>query len=319
MTRRLVVLDGYTVNPGDTSWAPLEELGELIVYEHTPPEAVVERARGASILLTNKTPIDDHVLSNVPDLLGICVIATGVNVVDLDAARRRGIPVCNVPEYGTSAVVEHTFALLLELCRHVGEHDRLVHAGEWVNNRDFSFWRTPQLELSGRVLGIIGYGAIGSAVGRVARAFGMRVLATPSRRVPPESGVTTLDTDAIFRSADVVTLHCPLTPATRGLVCWDRLVQMKPGALLVNTARGGLVNEADLARALEQGLLAGAALDVLSEEPPRPDNPLLTAPRCVLTPHLAWATHRARSRLLAISAENARAILEGRPIHVVNG
>lgn len=314
---RIVVLDGYTVNPGDTSWAEIAALGELVVHEDTAPDCLLERARVADILITNKTPIDANLLDAVPGLLGISVLATGVNVVDVDAATARGIPVCNVPSYSTPSVVEHTFALLLELCRAVGAHDRAVHAGEWTSHRDFSFWKTPQLELSGRCLGVIGHGSIGAAVARVARAFGMRVIATPSRSHPPDPDVKTMEVDEIFRSADAVTLHCPLTPRTQELVRWERLVSMKPTALLVNTARGGLIREADLARALREGVLGGAALDVLSEEPPRPDNPLLSAPRCVITPHLAWATLEARQRLLKITAENVRSILAGAPIHLV--
>lgn len=314
----IVVLDGHAVNPGDLSWAEIQALGDLRVYDRTARDRVVERASGADVLVTNKTPIDAQVLESVPELAGISVLATGVNVVDVELATARGIPVCNVPNYGTASVVEHTFALLFELCRNVGEHDRAVHSGEWAGSPDFSFWKTPQLELSGRRLGIVGYGAIGRAVGRVARALGMHVVATPSRGQAPEEGVLTDDLDGIFRTADVITLHCPLTPATAGLVRWERLVSMKPTSLLVNTARGGLIREADLAQALRDGLLAGAALDVLSEEPPRAENPLLCAPRCVITPHLAWSTRDARKRLLSMTADNIRAILAGRPIHVVN-
>jgi glycerate dehydrogenase len=314
---RIVVLDGHTVNPGDTSWSPLAAEGELVVYEHTEPSLVVSRARDADVVVTNKTLVDASAIAALPKLRGICVIATGVNVVDVAAARVRGVPVCNVPAYGTGSVVEHTFALLFELCRQVGLHDRAVHAGEWVRSRDFSFWKTPQIQLEGRVLGVIGSGNIGSAVARVARAFGMSVLATASRRTPPQD-VEVLGVDAIFRRADVISLHCPLVAETRELVRRERLELLKPSALLVNTARGGLIHEGDLARALESGALAGAALDVLSEEPPRADNPLLGAPRCVITPHLAWAALPARARLIEVTAENARAILQGAPIHVVN-
>lgn len=315
---RLVVLDGHTVNPGDTSWAAFEALGELIVHPRTQPSEIVPRARGADVVITNKTPLDAETLGRLDGLRGICVLATGFNVVDGGHARSLGIPVCNVPRYGTASVVEHTFALLLELARQVGQHDAAVHAGEWVGSPDFAFWKTPQLELSGRTLGVVGYGEIGSAVARVALAFGLRVLATPSRSRPAESGVGSAELAAVFRQADVLSLHCPLTADTRELVRWERLVSMKPSALLVNTARGGLVCEPDLARALREGVIAGAALDVLAEEPPRPDNPLLTAPRCLLTPHLAWTSLAARERLIAVSAGNARAILEGRPANVVN-
>ncbi|HLV68095.1 MAG TPA: D-2-hydroxyacid dehydrogenase, partial [Polyangiaceae bacterium] len=277
-----------------------------------------DRCRAADVVITNKTRIGAAELSRLPALRGICVLATGYDVVDVVSARARGIPVCNVPEYSTPSVVEHTFALLLELYRQVGMHAALVRDGEWSRSTDFCFWRTPQLELSGRTLGIVGYGNIGRAVARVGLAFGMRVIATPSRRNTPEPGVTAVDLDRVFAEADVVTLHCPLTEATRELVRWERLVTMKRRAVLLNTARGGLVREADLARALHEGVIAGAAVDVLSSEPPPPDNPLLSAPRILVTPHLAWATPEARQRLIATTAENVRGILSGALVHVVN-
>lgn len=317
MTARIVVLDGYTVNPGDNGWDAIGGLGELRVYDRTPAELVLERARGADVLVTNKTPLDAATLGQLTGLRGVAVLATGVNVVDVRAARELGIPVCNVPNYGTASVVEHTFALLLELCRGVGAHDRSVRSGAWSANADFSYWNTPQRELSGLVLGVVGYGETGSAVARVASAFGLTVLATPSRSRAHEAFVRGVDLETLFSEADVVTLHCPLTPETRELVRWARLKRMKPDAFLINTARGGLINEPDLARALQGGIIAGAALDVLSTEPPSPDNPLLSAPRCVITPHLAWTTRSARQRLLAITADNVRAILNGTPIHVV--
>lgn len=315
---RIVVLDGYTVNPGDLSWEAIGALGDLTIYDRTQREQVIERARNSEILVTNKTPIDVQVLQAAQGLVGICVLATGVNVVDLQAAGRRGVPVCNVPNYGTRSVAEHTFALLLELCRATGEHDRAVHAGEWAKSPDFAFWKTPQLQLAGRCLGIIGYGAIGRAVGRLGLAFGMQVVVTPSREHPPEPGVAIDDHEAIFRRADVVSLHCPLTPETEGLVSWERLLTMKSSALILNTARGGLIREADLARALREGRIAGAAVDVLSEEPPRGESPLLGAPRCVITPHLAWTTRDARARILSATADNIRSILAGHPINAVS-
>jgi glycerate dehydrogenase len=315
---RIVVLDGHTVNPGDNPWDELAELGELIVYERTLRAQVIERARGADILLTNKTWLDADAIAALEGLRGICVLATGYNVVDARAARARGIPVCNVPSYSTDSVVEHTFALLLELCRAAGLHDRAVHAGEWERSEDFCFWRAPQLQLAGRSLGIIGFGSIGRRVAEVARAFGMRVLATRSSRSQSPEFVQVLALDALFSQADVVSLHCPLTPETEQLVRWDRLVTMKSSALLINTARGGLVREACLARALHEGVIAGAALDVLSTEPPQPDNPLLHAPRCLITPHVAWTSLEARRRLVRTSADNVRGILAGQPVHVVN-
>lgn len=315
---RIVILDAQTVNPGDASWAPLAELGELVVHERTPPGDVLERARGADVLLTNKTLIDGVALGALPGLRGISVLATGFNVVDVAAARARAIPVCNVPAYGTRSVVEHTFALLFELVRAVGLHDLAVHAGEWERSRDFCFWKTPQIELAGLTLGVIGYGEIGRAVARVAGAFGMRVLATPSRQHLAEPGVEFAAADAVVRGADVLTLHCPLSAETKQFIRWERLVTMKPSAFLINTARGGLVHEADLSRALSEGVIAGAALDVLDGEPPRSDNPLLAAPHCLITPHLAWTSLAARRRLIEVSVANVRGILDGAPIHVVN-
>jgi glycerate dehydrogenase len=315
--RRIVVLDGHTVNPGDNSWAPLEALGSLVVYERTSPENVVERAQGASVILTNKTRIDAEAIAALPGLEGILVLATGYNVVDVGAARARQIPVCNVPSYSTASVVEHTFALLFELCRHVGIHDQAVQAGSWQRSPDFCFWLTPQLELAGRTLGIVGYGEIGSRVARVALALGMRVLSTPSRRAP-EAGVVAVELESMLPLVDVLSLHCPLTDETRELVRWERLARMKPSAFVINTARGGLINEADLARALRKGVIAAAALDVLGSEPPRPDNPLLEAPNCCITPHIAWTSLEARRRVIEVSADNARALFSGRPIHVVD-
>ena len=315
---QIVVLDGQTVNPGDNDWRPLAELGELLVHGRTEPQLVKARSRGSAVVITNKVRLDREILSSLPGLKGVCVFATGFDAVDVAAARELGIPVCNVPEYSTASVVEHTFALLLALARRVELHSGLVAAGEWSASPDFSFWRTPQLELAGLTLGVIGYGSIGRRVAAVGLALGMRVLATPSRRQPPDPGVVCLEIDAIFERADVVTLHCPLKPETAGLVHAERLRRMKPTALLVNTARGALVRESDLARALAEGWIAGAALDTLSTEPPRPDHPLLSGPNLIVTPHLAWTTLASRKRLLTITAQNVRAILAGAPIHVVN-
>ncbi len=315
---QIVVLDGQTVNPGDNDWAPLSELGELLVHERSEREQIVERARVAAVVITNKVPLDREILSSLPGLKGVCVFATGFDMVDVVAARELGIPVCNVPEYSTESVVEHTFALLLGLARRVELHSGLVAAGEWSASPDFSFWKTPQLELAGLTLGVIGYGSIGRRVAAIGLALGMQVLATPSRRHPPDPGVLSLDIDAIFERADVVTLHCPLRPDTAGLVRADRLRRMKPSAFLVNTARGGLVREPDLALALREGWIAGAALDTLSTEPPPPDHPLLSGPNLIVTPHLAWSSLASRKRLLTITGQNVRSILAGAPIHVVN-
>lgn len=315
---RIVILDAHTVNPGDNSWDALEALGDLRIYPRTPSELTLERARDADILVTNKTELDAGTLAALPRLKGVCVLATGYDVVDVQAAKTRAIPVCNVPGYSTASVVEHTFALILELCRGVGVHAAAVREGEWTRAPDFTFWKTPQRELSQRVLGIVGYGSIGRAVARVGAALGMAVLATPARSKKPEADVTVLELDQLFAQADVISLHCPLTPDTRELVNGERLSKVKSSALLVNTARGALIQEAELARALLEGRLAGAALDVLTEEPPAKDNPLLSAPRCIITPHVAWTTLEARRRLVQITAENVAALIAGRPLRVVN-
>jgi glycerate dehydrogenase len=315
---RILVLDGYTVNPGDNDWQPLARLGDLVVHERTEPERVVERALGADIVITNKARLGRDELSRLPGLRGICVFATGFDVVDAALARELGIPVCNVPGYSTPSVVEQTFALLFALARRVELHSQLVREGEWSRSADFSFWRTPQHELNGRTLGVIGYGSIGRRVAAVGLAFGMHVLATRSRRNPPEPGVEVLELDEIFERADVVTLHCPLTPETSGLVRRERLERMRSTAFLLNTARGGLVREAELAQALARGVIAGAALDVLDSEPPPADHPLLSVPNLIITPHLAWSSLASRRRLLLSTADNVRAILAGTPIHVVN-
>jgi len=317
---RIVVLDGHTVNPGDLGWERLSALGELTVHERTPPGLVVERARGAETLVTNKTALGADVLAALPGLVGISVLATGFDMVDARAARERGVVVCNVPAYSTASVAQHTVALLLELVSHVGLHAAAVRAGDWAKSVDFSFWVRPIRELDGQVLGIVGLGAIGRRVAVLGQALGMRVLATPSRRPePPPPGVTVTDVDALFRGSDVVSLHCPLTESTRGLVQRERLAAMKAGALLVNTARGALIDEAALAWALEAEVIAGAALDVLCVEPPPPDHPLLSAPRCLVTPHQAWTSRAARERLLAVTAENVAGLITGRPQNVVNG
>jgi glycerate dehydrogenase len=317
---RIVVLDGHTLNPGDLSWEPLAALGELEVFERTPPELVAARAAGARVVITNKTYVGAQDLELLPELGGIAVLATGFDVVDAAAARLRGIPVCNVPAYSTASVAQHVFALLLELTTHVGAHAAGVRRGEWSKAADFTYWDEPLLELAGLTFGIVGFGAIGQRVACIARALGMRVIATPSRRTPePPEGVTYRDLDAIFAESDVVSLHCPLTTETRGLVSAERLASLRPTAFLLNTARGALIDEPALARALERGALAGAGLDVLTVEPPPPEHPLLAAPRCVITPHQAWTTRSARLRLLEVTAANVAGILTGKPQNVVNG
>ena len=314
---RLVVLDGATLNPGDNPWTELETLGTLSVYERTPRELVVERARGADVVFTNKTPLDAAALAALPGLRGICVLATGVNVVDVGAARALGIPVCNVPAYSARFVAQHTIALLLELCNAVGLHDAAVHAGEWSRSADFSFWKRPLLELDGLALGIVGYGAIGQKVAAIGATLGLRVTAASAHGPASISEVPRAPLERLLAESDVVSLHCPLTPDSERLLRWERLCTMKPSALVINTARGGLIDDLDLQRALNQGVIAGAAVDVLSSEPPPADHPLLTAKNCIITPHLGWSSVAARRRLMSITVENARCLLAGRPIHVV--
>ena len=310
---RLVLLDGYTSNPGDLDWEPLERLGDLTVYERTAADQVVERIAAADVVLTNKTRLDAASLASAPALRGVVVLATGFDVVDGAAARRLGLPVCNVPEYGTQSVAQAVFALVLELTNHTGSLATSVRQGRWSAGPDFCYWDQPLIELAGLTFGIVGMGRIGAAVARIAEAFGMRVLSL--RRSPDP---TSVPLDQLLRQSDVVSLHCPLRPETQGLIDAAHLGRMKPGALLINAGRGALVNEVDLVAALASGHLGGAGLDVLSLEPPRADHPLLSAPNCLITPHVAWATQAARRRLIAVSAGNVAALLAGRPLHVVN-
>lgn len=315
----IVVLDGYTLNPGDLSWETLERLGTCAVYDRTSRHHVVARAADATVVLTNKTVLDATVLAQLPRLRYVGVLATGYNVVDVAAARARDIVVTNVPDYGTPAVAQMTLALLLELTNHVGAHAVSVRAGRWCAAPDFCYWDYPLVELAGLTLGVVGYGRIGRAVARVAAALGMTVLVHDPVAGATGEAVKRVDLDALFRESDVVSLHCPLTAENRHLVNAARLALMKPTALLVNTARGPLVDQAALAAALNEGRLAGAALDVLEVEPPPVDNPLLRAPNCLITPHQAWATRAARQRLMATAVANVRAFLAGQPENVVTG
>jgi len=314
---KIVVLDGYTLNPGDLSWDDLAALGACEVHDRTPPEETVPRCAGAEIVLTNKVVLDGPVMERLPHLKYVGVLATGYNIVDVEAARERGIIVTNVPDYATPAVVQTVFAHLLELTHHVGHHARTVRDGRWSASPDFAYWDYPLVELKGLVMGIVGLGRIGSAVAEVARAFGMTVLAYTEPPQPPREGVEFVDLARLFRDSDVVSLHCPLTPETEGLASAERLALMKPSALLINTSRGPLVDEAALADALNAGRLAGAGLDVLSVEPPPPDHPLLAARNCLLTPHIAWAARAARVRMMETVVENVKAFLAGRPQNVV--
>jgi len=320
---RIVVLDGYTLNPGDNPWDELATLGELTVHARSAPGEVIERARGAEVVLTNKTVLDAAAFAALPELRFVAVLATGYNVVDVAAARAHGVHVANVPEYGTDSVAQHVLALLLELAHAVGEHDAAVRAGEWQRCPDFSFWHRPPLELAGLTMGIVGFGRIGRRVGELAHALGMRVVASgrpgsaQRRDTPPWPGFTWATIEDLFATADVVSLHCPLTADNARFVDAALLARMKPTAYLINTARGPLIDEPALAEALASKRIAGAALDVVSEEPIRPDNPLLAAPRCILTPHLAWASLAARRRLMATAVANVRAYLAGTPTNLV--
>jgi glycerate dehydrogenase len=315
---KIVVLDGYTLNPGDLSWDDLRALGECQIHDRTPPEQIHSRAAGAAIVLTNKTPLDAGTIDTLPDLRYIGVLATGYNIVDVEAARRRNVAVCNIPTYGTPSVAQMTFAHLLELTQHVGDHSAGVRAGRWSASKDWCYWEHPMIELAGLTMGIVGFGRIGQAVGKLADAFGMRVLASDAAPPPnPPPYARMVELDQLFSESDVVSLHCPLTPQTQHLVNARRLRLMKPTAFLINTSRGPLVNETDLADALNAGRIAGAGLDVLSVEPPPRDNPLLSARNCIITPHIAWATRSARQRLLDTAVENVRAFLRGRPANLV--
>ena len=317
---KITVLDGYTLNPGDNPWDDVEALGETVVYDRTPADLIIERAQGSEILLTNKTPLFADALAQLPQLKFIAVLATGYNVVDLDAARARGIPVSNVPVYGTDTVAQYVFALLLEHCHHIAYHADRVREGKWTSHVDFCFWDRPLTELTGLTMGLIGFGRIGRRTGQLAHAFGMRVLASDVARGDPPAyePFAWTSTEEIFSQADVVSLHCPLTAENEAFVNRDLLSRMKPSAILINTARGPLVNERDLADALNEGVIAGAAFDVASREPIEADNPLLKAKNIFVTPHMAWGTLAARRRLMDTTVENIRAFLDGQPINVVN-
>jgi glycerate dehydrogenase len=316
---KIVVLDGHTLNPGDQSWDQVKALGEFTVYDHTPADQVVECAKDADVVLTNKVILDKALLNKLHKLQFVGVLATGYNIVDVEAARERGIPVTNVPTYGTQSVAQMVFAHLLNLTQHVAHHADTVKAGRWSVSPDFCYWDFPLIELAGLTIGIVGYGRIGRNVAAIAKAFEMQVLAYDA--FVTDSGdpqVSMVDLDTLFAQSDVVTLHCPLTPETDKLVNAQRLLQMKPSAFLINTSRGPIVDNDALADALNAGTIAGAGLDVLDVEPPPMSNPLMTAQNCYITPHISWATHSARARLLGTVAENIKAWMAGKPINVVN-
>jgi len=317
---KIVVLDGHALNPGDLSWEGLRAIGELQVFDRTTENEIVARAHDAEIVLTNKTRVSAETLRQLRGTRYIGVLATGYDHVDVRAARELGINVTNVPTYGTASVAQLTFALLFELCYHVGLHSEATRAGEWSRSEDFSFWKTPLIELAGKTIGIVGMGRIGQRVAELAVAFEMRVVAADEikRPVPAWPGFQWYEVDELLAHSDVVSLHCPLMPQTQGIINARSLAKMKPSAFLINTSRGPLVVEQALADALNSGRIAGAGLDVLSSEPPAPDNPLLRAKNCIVTPHIAWATKEARTRLLEAAVANLRAFLDGHPVNVVN-
>jgi glycerate dehydrogenase len=317
---KIVVLDGYTLNPGDLSWDNLKAIGEVVIYDRTPSEKILERSKEAEILFTNKTPLKDETMNALPHLKYIGVLATGYNVVDIEAAKRKGIVVTNVPSYSTLSVAQLTFALLLELCLHVQRHSDSVLSGKWASSVDFSFRDFPLIELAGKTIGIIGFGSIGQSVANIATSFGMNVIGF-SRTKTDQSHRTNfkwVTIDELFESSDVVTIHCPLVPETIGLVNIGYLKKMKKSAFLLNTSRGPVVIEEDLAFALNTDMIAGAGVDVLSLEPPAADNPLLKAKNCIITPHIAWATKEARVRLMDIAVNNLTQFLGDAPVNVVN-
>lgn len=317
---KIVVLDGYTLNPGDISWSGLEKHGELTVYDRTPADKIVERIGNAEIIFTNKTPLTRETFDRCPAIKFVGVLATGYNVVDTEYAKSRGIPVTNIPTYGTAAVAQFAFALLLELCHHVGTHSDSVHKGEWTKCPDFCYWNYPLVELAGKTFGIIGFGRIGQAAARIAQALGMKVLAHDQffDSKLENDGLKYVQLDELFAQSDVISLHCPLFPSTQGIINKKNIAKMKDGVMLVNTSRGPLVVEQDLAEALNSGKVAGAALDVVSTEPIGSDNILLSAKNCIITPHIAWAPRESRSRLMNIAVDNLAAFLSDSPVNVVN-
>ena len=317
---KIVILDGYTLNPGDLSWDELKKLGDVVIHDRTPADKVVERAKDAEIVFTNKTPIGEEALNQLPSLKYIGVLATGYNIVNTDVAKAKGIIVANVPGYGTTSVVQLTFALLLELCLHVQRHSDSVMEGKWAKSADWCYWDYPLVELSGKTIGIIGFGRIGQQVGDVATAFGMNIIGN-SRNWTNQSqrpNFKWAEIPELLVQSDVVSIHCPLFPETKGLINKESLRSMKRSAFLLNTSRGPIIVDEDLADALNNDVIAGAGIDVLSAEPPSQENPLFTAKNCIITPHIAWATKEARARLLDATVSNLSAFLQGNPVNVVN-
>ncbi len=311
---KIVILDGYTENPGDLSWSGFDALGSLTVYDRTPADKIAERIADADAVYTNKTPISKETLDACPSIKFIGVLATGYNVVDVAAAKAKGIPVANIPTYGTAAVAQMAFAWLREICHHAGAHSQSVFAGDWANNADWCYWNFPLIELAGKTMGIIGYGRIGSSVGAIAKAFGMNVLAYDAHVSVPES----VTLDELLANSDVISLHCPLFEETEGIISKANIARMKDGVIILNNSRGPLVNEQDLADALNSGKVFAAGLDVVSSEPIKPDNPLLKAKNCIITPHISWAPRESRQRLMDIAVDNLRQFIAGTPINIVN-
>ena len=317
---KIVVLDGYTLNPGDISWKGMEAFGDVVVYDRTNPEDIVSRIGDAEVVYTNKTPITKETLDVCPNIKFIGVLATGYNIIDIAAAKEKGIPVSNIPTYGTAAVSQFAIALLLELCHHIGAHSDAVKAGEWSSNPDWCFWKYPLVELDGKTMGIIGFGRIGQDTGKIAQTLGMKVLAYDAFKRPELESDTChyVDLDTLLKESDVISLHCPLFPDTEGIINKDTIAKMKDGVMIINDSRGPLIVEQDLRDALDSGKVAGAALDVVSTEPIKMDNPLLGAKNVILTPHIAWAPKESRQRLMDIAVANLKAYVDGQPQNVVN-
>lgn len=322
---KIVVLDGYTLNPGDLSWGELDVLGEVSIYDRTSydlekKDLIIERSRDADIIFTNKTPLTKEILDLIPNLKYIGVLATGYDVVDIEVATEKGIVVTNIPTYGTSSVAQMTFALLLEMCHHVGAHSEAVYNGDWGNNPDWCFWNYPLIELSGKTMGVIGYGRIGQNVGKIAQAFGLKILATDNyyNSSLENENMRYVELDELLVNSDIISLHCPLLDSTKGIINKDTIAMMKDKVMLINTSRGPLIVEDDLANALNDGKIAGAALDVVSSEPIDQNNPLLKAKNCIITPHISWAPKESRARLMKIAIDNLISFVEGSPINVVN-
>lgn len=317
---KIVVLDGYTLNPGDLTWERLEKLGEVKVYDRTPTDKILERIGDAEAIFTNKTPITKETLDKAPNIKWIGVLATGYNVVDVNAAKEKGVLVTNIPTYGTTAVGQMAFALLLEVCHHVWAHSEAVRKGDWTNNADWCFWNYPLIELAGKTIGVIGYGRIGQTTGKIAQAFGMKVLAFDEYQNKDLESETMkyVSLDELLANSDVISLHCPLFPSTEGIINKNTIAKMKDGVIILNNSRGPLVVEQDLADALNSGKVYAAGLDVVSTEPIKMDNPLVTAKNCIITPHISWAPKESRERLMNIAVENLEEFIKGTPINVVN-